>query len=109
MLPNCAPSIRCTITTLPPESSTTMQTFQLFFFASASAPAMIFLACSRLIAIPYGGGGGGAAAGGGCWRPPVFPARAAPPATKGDRTRSLFLGILLGGWSVGCAAFNPVP
>src|SRR5216117_3760478 len=105
MLPNCAPSIRCTITMLPPESSTTMQTFQLFFFASASAPAMTFLASSRLIAMPYGGGGGGAAAGG-CCALPVVAARTNAAPMRGDRSRSIFMGVLLGEWIVGCRAVH---
>ena len=42
-----------------------MTTGQLFFLASASAPAMTFLACSRLIGAPYGGGAWAARGGGG--------------------------------------------
>src|SRR5207245_114147 len=52
VLPNCVPSRRCSMTRFPPESWMAMATFQLFFFASASAPAMTFLACSRLIGVP---------------------------------------------------------
>src|SRR5437588_12188863 len=54
------------MTRLPPESRTTMTTFQLFFFASASAPTMTFFACSSVMGGPYGGGGGGGAAAGCC-------------------------------------------
>ena len=51
-LPHWALSKRCSMTSCPPESRITMTTGQLFFFASASAPTMIFLACSRLIGMP---------------------------------------------------------
>jgi hypothetical protein len=56
-LPHCALSSRCSITSCPPESRMVMTTGHLFLVASASAPAMIFLACSRLIGAPYSGGG----------------------------------------------------
>jgi len=52
MLPHWVLSSRCIITICPPESRTTMATGQPFFFASASAPATTFLACSRLIGGP---------------------------------------------------------
>jgi hypothetical protein len=56
-LPNCVLSIRWSRTTLPPESRIAMTTFQLFFCASASAPAITFFACSSEMAGPYAGGG----------------------------------------------------
>ena len=40
------------ITRLPPESRTAITMFQLFFLDSASAPAITFLACSRLMGAP---------------------------------------------------------
>ena len=54
---------RSSITRWPPESRTAMTMFHLFFFASASAPASTFLACSRLIGAPSGIWGGGGATG----------------------------------------------
>src|SRR6266540_6007574 len=53
--------MRRLITRLPPESRMVITMFQLFFFASASAPAMTFLACSRVIGGPYIGGAWAAA------------------------------------------------
>src|SRR5262249_49967288 len=75
VLPNCVPSSRCSMTRFPPESWIAMATFQLFFFASASAPAMTFLACSRVIGEPYGGGGA-------CWAPAEATARSRTVTTR---------------------------
>src|SRR4029453_8282944 len=62
MLPHCVLSRRCSMTSNPPVSRIAITTGQLFFRASASAAAMAFLACSRLIGVPYAGGGGGVCA-----------------------------------------------
>src|SRR5215831_4291744 len=50
--PSWVLSSRCTATTYPPVSTTVITTGQLFFWASASAAAMIFLACSSEIGAP---------------------------------------------------------
>jgi hypothetical protein len=44
MLPSCVPSMRASMTRWPPESRTAITMFQLFFLASASAPAITFFA-----------------------------------------------------------------
>lgn len=45
-------SALCIINGLQPESSMTIVMLQLFFFASASAPAIAFIACSRVMGGP---------------------------------------------------------
>src|SRR5438876_602553 len=79
------------MTRLPPESRTTMTTFQLFFFASASAPTMTFFACSSVMGGPYGGGGGGGAAAGCCALARDAPRTSTVPTTR-DTRRSVLMG-----------------
>jgi cytochrome P450 len=52
MLPSGAPSMRCSMTTLPPASRIVMTMPQLFFLDSASAPAIAFFACSSVMGGP---------------------------------------------------------
>jgi len=55
---SCALSSRCSITRLPPESTTAIATHQLFFMASASAAAVALFATSNEMGKPYGVLGG---------------------------------------------------
>src|SRR6266853_2113658 len=55
---SCALSNRCSITRLPPESTTAIATAQLFFTASASAADAALFAASNEMGAPYGVVGG---------------------------------------------------
>src|SRR6266851_4102951 len=90
-LPYCALSRRCTIMMFPPESRIVMTTGHLFLAASASAPAMTFLACSKLMGAPYSGGAAGA------WALATAAVKTTVRATTSDRSRRIVMGLLLGG------------
>src|SRR5919108_5872386 len=88
-LPHWALSSRCTICTLPPGSTMVMTTGHLFFTASASAPAITFLACSRVSAAPYSGGG--------CWAA-ATPTVTTTTAMRATDDRSVRIIVLLLEW-----------
>ena len=75
-----------------------MTTGQLFFFASASAPAMTFLACSREMGMPYGDG---------AWAPAEVAASSAAVASSEGSSLASLVGVAFGSGGLGKAAGLP--
>ena len=66
-----------------------MTMLHLFFVASASALAITFLACSKLIGAPYGIWGGGGATG--CWAPMGTDPNSNTVTTTSDRSLAVLM------------------